>query len=77
MSLWMGVLTYVGDRYRSTFAWMWLIIGVAVWAPQDMLISLRAGAWIHVWVDCFALAVMLPPLVWLWWHDRKLPRSTQ
>jgi hypothetical protein len=74
LAIWMGALTRIGDRHRSSFAWAWLIIGVMVWAPQDMLVSLRAGVWIHVWVDCFALFTMLPPLIWLWLHDRKSPQ---
>ncbi|MDB5776855.1 MAG: cell division protein [Herbaspirillum sp.] len=76
MSLWMGVLVYIGDRQRSALVWTWLAIGVVVWGPQDMLISLRAGAWIHVWIDCFAMATMLPPLFWLWRHDRRAVPST-
>ncbi|GGC68355.1 cell division protein [Undibacterium terreum] len=71
MSLWMGALTYIGDRQRISFAWAWLIAGVVLWAPQDMLISLRADIWIHVWIDCFAVATMLPPLVGLYLNDRK------
>ncbi len=74
LALWMGALVFIGDRQRSTFAWGWLMAGVIVWAPQDMLISLRAGAWIHVWIDSVAVITMLPPLVWLWWHDRKESR---
>jgi hypothetical protein len=42
-----------------------------IWAPQDMLVSLRAGCWAHVTADAFALAVMLPPLMWLWLDDRR------
>ncbi|MES2068825.1 MAG: cell division protein [Pseudomonadota bacterium] len=71
LSVWMGVLTRIADRQRSAFAWGWLMVGVLVWAPQDMLISLRAGAWIHVWIDCFAVLTMLPPLLLLWRHDRQ------
>jgi hypothetical protein len=71
LSLWMGALVYLGDRQRSRFAWGWLIAGVVVWGPQDMLISLRFDAWIHVWFDCVALVTMLPPLLWLWFHDSK------
>lgn len=71
MSLWMAALIYMGDRHRAPFVWGMLIAGVALWAPQDMLVSLRGGAWVHVWIDCFALAIMLPPLVWLWRHDRS------
>lgn len=76
MSLWMGVLVYIGDRQRSAMAWAWLAIGIMVWGPQDMLISLRADAWIHVWIDCFAIATMLPPLIWLWLHDRRAVPSS-
>ncbi len=58
-----------GDRYRSRFAWTWLIAGILVWAPQDIAISLRANAWVHVWIDCIALLTMLPPLLGLWLFD--------
>lgn len=71
MSIWMLALIYIGQRHRSVFAWGVLVAGVLVWAPQDMLISLRADCWTHVWIDCFAVATMLPPLLWLWMHDRK------
>lgn len=71
LSLWMGALVYFGERYGSTLAWGVLILGLLVWAPQDISISLRADNWIHVWADCFALATMLPPLLWLYWHDRN------
>ncbi len=68
-AIWMAALVRFGDRQRSAAAWGWLIAGLAVWAPQDMLISLQADCWRHVWLDAFALAMMLPPLVWLWRHD--------
>lgn len=70
-SIWMAALTHIGDRMRSPAPWTWLIAGLLVWAPQDMLISLRADGWAHVWIDCLALATMLPPLAWLWLHDRR------
>ncbi len=70
LSLWMAALIYFGDHYRSRLAWGMLIAGIVVWAPQDILVSLRAECWTHVWVDGFALATMLPPLVWLWRLDR-------
>ncbi len=75
-AVWMGALAYVGDRQRCAFAWLSLIVGLLLWAPQDMLISLRAGVWAHVWLDCLALLVTLPPLFWLWRHDRN-PSSTR
>ena len=71
LALWMGALIHIGDRQRSTFAWGWLIVGIVVWAPQDIGISLQAHAWAHVWIDCFAMITMLPPLAWLWRHDRR------
>lgn len=75
MAIWMGVLVYIGDRQRSAMVWAWLMIGLLLWAPQDILISLRADAWIHVWIDCFAVATMLPPLLVLWWLDRRAANS--
>ncbi len=65
-----GGLAWIGDRQRLSFAWGALIAGLLLWAPQDMAISLRAGVWAHVWLDCFALAGMLPPLIYLYFIDR-------
>jgi hypothetical protein len=48
-----------------------LIAGLLLWAPQDIVISLQAGAWQHVWLDALALAGMLPPLAYLVFIDRK------
>jgi hypothetical protein len=70
LSIWMAALVYFGGRYRSRLAWGLLAGGVVIWALQDILISLRVDCWTHVWVDCFAVATMLPPLVWLWLIDR-------
>lgn len=70
-ALWMGALVRLGDTQKNASAWGWLIAGLLVWAPQDMLISWQAGVWVHVWADSFALASMLPPLVWLYLLDRK------
>ena len=71
LAIFMGVLTYVGSKQRSAFVWAWMIIGLILWAPQDMLISMRIDLWLHVWVDSFVLLLMLPPLIILWWVDRK------
>ncbi|QAU35284.1 cell division protein [Janthinobacterium sp. 17J80-10] len=71
MSLWMLALIHFGDRYRSGLAWGALIAGIVIWAPQDIWISLRADCWTHVWVDGFAVLTMVPPLAWLWFHDRR------
>lgn len=69
-AVWMAALAWIGDRQRSSFAWAALIAGIVLWAPQDMAISLQAGAWIHVWIDSAALLVMLPPLFYLYFADR-------
>ncbi|MES2017847.1 MAG: cell division protein [Pseudomonadota bacterium] len=69
-ALWMGALAWIGDHQRNAFAWGALIAGLLLWAPQDMLISLRADCWPHVWIDSFALACMLPPLIYLFYIDR-------
>ncbi len=71
LALWMGALIYCGNRYKSRVAWGWLIIGLVLWAPQDMLISLQNKMVSHVWIDSAALLAMVPPLLWLWWHDRQ------
>ncbi|MES2899084.1 MAG: cell division protein [Pseudomonadota bacterium] len=70
-AIWMAALAYLGDRQRSAFAWGALIAGLLLWAPQDIYISLRAACWPHVWIDLFALAAMLPPLVYLYCIDSK------
>jgi hypothetical protein len=71
MALFMFALVRLADRLRQPSIWLWLIGGLALWAPQDMLVSLRADCWPHVAVDAFALALMLPPLAWLWLQDRR------
>ncbi|MEW6020842.1 MAG: cell division protein [Pseudomonadota bacterium] len=70
MALWMIALIHLANRLRQPQVWLWLMIGLLLWAPQDILVSLRAACWPHVWVDVAALVVMLPPLSWLWRHDR-------
>ena len=75
MALFMIALVRLADRLRQPSIWSWLIGGLVIWAPQDMLVSLRADCWAHVAADAFALAVMLPPLVWLWRHDRAGARA--
>ena len=64
-AIWMAGLAVMGDKQRNAFAWAMLILGLLVWAPQDMLISARAHCWINLWIDTLALLVMLPPLLWL------------
>lgn len=67
----MGVLTYVANKQRNAFIWAWMIAGLLLWAPQDMVISLQIDLWIHVWVDLLALLLFVPPLFVLWRLDRK------
>jgi hypothetical protein len=64
-AIWMAGLAVIGDKQRNAFAWLMLILGLIVWAPQDMLISARAHCWINLWIDLAAVTVMLPPLLWL------------
>ena len=70
-AVWMGALAWIGARHRMAFAWGALVAGLLLWAPQDMALSLRAGAWSHIWLDALALAGMLPPLAYLLYIDRK------
>jgi hypothetical protein len=70
-AVWMGALVLMGARERRPFAWGALIAGLLLWAPQDMLVSLRADCWSHVWLDALALAGMLPPLAYLFFNDRR------
>lgn len=70
-AVWMAALAWMGDRQRNALAWGALIAGLVLWAPQDMLISLQANCWAHVWIDSFAVAAMLPPLIYLFVIDRQ------
>jgi hypothetical protein len=67
----MFALIYMGEKHRSRFAWALLFVGFAIWAPQDIVISLRVNAIEHVWLDVFVLAIVLPPLMYLWLLDKR------
>jgi len=69
-SLYMLGLIHLGNRLRSHSAWAWLAFGIVLWAPQDVLVSLQAGMWSHLVIDALALLALLPPLLWLYRHDR-------
>lgn len=71
LGIWMFALIYMGEKHRSSFVWLLLFIGFAIWAPQDILISLRINAIEHVWIDMFVLVIVLPPLMRLWFLDRN------
>ncbi|WP_229258750.1 cell division protein [Duganella flavida] len=75
-AIWMAGLAVIGDKQRNAFAWLMLILGLIVWAPQDMLISARAHCWINLWIDLAALATMLPPLLWLCKLDWEIKKVT-
>ncbi|WP_321848885.1 DUF393 domain-containing protein [Burkholderia diffusa] len=68
-SVWMLALVHLGNRLRRREVWGWLLAGLLIWAPQDMLFSLQAHVWGHVAIDAAALVAMVPPLVWLWRRD--------
>ncbi|WP_423367629.1 thiol-disulfide oxidoreductase DCC family protein [Burkholderia sp. LMG 32019] len=68
-SVWMLALVHLGNRLRRREVWGWLLAGLLVWAPQDMLFSLQARVSGHVAIDAAALVAMVPPLVWLWRRD--------
>ena len=72
MAIFMGALIYIANRLRAAFVWGWIVVGLLVWAPQDIFISLQANAWMHVVGDIVALLLMLPPLVVLFFGDRKV-----
>ncbi|MCA8097776.1 DCC1-like thiol-disulfide oxidoreductase family protein [Burkholderia contaminans] len=68
-SVWMLALVHLGNRVRKREVWGWLLAGLLIWAPQDMLFSLQADVSGHVAIDTAALVAMVPPLVWLWRRD--------
>lgn len=74
-SVWMLGLAIMGDKQRNAFAWAMLILGLVIWAPQDMFVSAGAQCWINVWLDLLALGVMLPPLICLCRIDLKGVRT--
>lgn len=75
MALWMLALVHFADRQRNAAMWGWLIAGLLLWAPQDMLLSARAAVWPNLWADGLALLTMLPPLFWLCLHDARHHRA--
>ncbi|WP_330205784.1 TIGR01777 family oxidoreductase [Pseudomonas sp. AM14(2022)] len=76
-SLYMLALVHLGSRLKAPAVWGWLIAGVLLWAPQDMWLSAQKQVWSHLWLDGFALLVLLPPLVWLYRHDRRKSPSVK
>ncbi|MDF3931320.1 hypothetical protein [Pseudomonas citronellolis] len=70
-AVYLGALTWLGARTRQPAAWAWLAAGILLWAPQDIAVSLQRGIHTHLWVDLGALALLLPPLFWLYRHDAR------
>jgi hypothetical protein len=70
-ALFLLALVYYANRFRQAAIWLWLAVVILIWAPQDILISIQQGVWLHLWVDLAAVGAMVPPLVSLWWLDRK------
>ncbi|MCA8257425.1 DUF393 domain-containing protein [Burkholderia sp. AU31624] len=68
-SVWMLALVHLGNRLQKREVWGWLLAGLLIWAPQDMLFSLQAQVSGHVAIDAAALVAMVSPLVWLWRRD--------
>lgn len=76
-ALYMLALVHLGHRLKKPVIWAWFIAGLVLWAPQDILISLQAGVTSHVWVDAAALLALLPPLFWLYRHDRAAEQEVR
>ncbi|KAF1051084.1 MAG: hypothetical protein GAK43_02559 [Stenotrophomonas maltophilia] len=64
-------LVQLGQRLRRPAPWAWIAAGLLLWAPQDMWISSQREVWSHLAVDLAALLALLPPLLWLYRHDRR------
>lgn len=74
-SLYMLALVHLGNRFKTPIAWGGLIAGIVLWAPQDLWFSLDAKLWLNLWIDGVALLTLLPPLFWLYRHDRRANAS--
>jgi hypothetical protein len=70
LGIWMLALVRYAGRHRIAGLWLWLAVGLLVWAPQDAILSWQAGVTIHLVVDSLALLAMLPALLTLWRWDR-------
>lgn len=70
-AIFMAILIYLGDRTGRAAVWLWMMIGLMIWGPQDIYVSLQRDLWMHLWIDLFVLSSMIPPLFLLWRCDRK------
>lgn len=71
-AVFMLVLVHVGNTLRTPVAWLGMMAGVLLWAPQDIFLSLASGITLNAWIDGVALLVLLPPLAYLYRHDHAL-----
>lgn len=72
-ALYLLALVRLGDRLHHANAWAWLMAGILLWAPQDIWVSLQVQMGSHLAFDSMALLTLLPPLLWLFVHDRRHP----
>ncbi|MFC4158728.1 hypothetical protein [Chitinimonas lacunae] len=71
IGVWLLALSHWGGSQRNPAAWLWLLAGIALWAIQDIAVSLRVGYYPHLWLDLAACAALALPTLWLWRHDRR------
>ena len=64
-------LIYCAQKFRSAKLWTFLIVGLCLWAAQDIFLSLRYALWLNVVVDLAALLWSVPCLVCLVLFDRE------
>lgn len=64
-SIYMGLLVYVGSKYKLNIIWKGMILGLIVWAPQDIFISLQYNIYSHVVMDMLVVIMLVPVLLWL------------
>ncbi len=70
LGIWMLALVRYAGQHRIAAIWLWLTVGLLVWAPQDMFLSWQAGVTVQLVADALALLTMVPALLLLWRWDR-------
>jgi hypothetical protein len=70
LGIWMLALVRYAGRHHVADIWLWLAVGLLVWAPQDMFLSWQVGVTVHLVVDSMVLLATLPALLLLWRWDR-------
>ncbi len=59
----LAYLVMAGATYREPWPWNALLLGLALWAPGDICISLMHDFWLHVRIDAAALLAIVPPVL--------------